>query len=150
MIAPESSQEILNELPKYYQHMTLSSLHILYYDSSISNICLSSWIRRGSELVVGSWVLEVVVDEQQVAHMFVVEDTIVVDEQLALVDRTVKDNLIKMVKFRRTSLIGFPTQSVRSSNADSVDSPYFLVLNTRTSQSRQHDMTESDSYYLPD
>ncbi|GJZ92296.1 hypothetical protein Tco_0664361 [Tanacetum coccineum] len=42
------------------------------------------------------------------------------------------------VQFRRTSLTGFPTQSVRSSNADTLDSPYLLVLITRTSQSRQH------------
>ncbi|GJX29870.1 JmjC domain-containing protein [Tanacetum coccineum] len=44
----------------------------------------------------------------------------------------------------------FPAQSVRSSNADALDSPYLLVLNTRTSQSRQYDMSESDSYYLFD
>ncbi|GJX65424.1 hypothetical protein Tco_0299767 [Tanacetum coccineum] len=55
-----------------------------------------------------------------------------------------------VVQFRRTSLTGFPTQSVRSSNAYALDSPYLLVLNTRTSQSRQHDMSESDSYYLSD
>nr|GEV65903.1 hypothetical protein [Tanacetum cinerariifolium] len=34
--------------------------------------------------------------------------------------------------------LGFPAQSVRSSNADTSDSPYLLVLNTETSQSRQH------------
>ncbi|GKA06379.1 hypothetical protein Tco_0685603 [Tanacetum coccineum] len=45
--------------------------------------------------------------------------------------------------FGRTSLTGFPAQSVRSSNAYALDSPYFLVLNTETSQSRQHDMSES-------
>ncbi|GJZ14161.1 putative ribonuclease H-like domain-containing protein [Tanacetum coccineum] len=54
------------------------------------------------------------------------------------------------VHFRRTSLTGFPTQSVRTSNADALDSSYLPVLNTRTSQSRQHDMSESDSYYLSD
>ncbi|GJZ65175.1 hypothetical protein Tco_0621871 [Tanacetum coccineum] len=54
------------------------------------------------------------------------------------------------VQFRRTSLTGFPAQSVRSSNAYALDSPYLLVLNTGTSQSRQHDMSESDSYYLSD
>ncbi|GKC19846.1 hypothetical protein Tco_1021996 [Tanacetum coccineum] len=42
------------------------------------------------------------------------------------------------VQFRRTSLTGFPAQSVRSSNAYALDSPYLLVLNTGTSQSRQH------------
>ncbi|GJU80050.1 hypothetical protein Tco_1282415 [Tanacetum coccineum] len=54
------------------------------------------------------------------------------------------------VQFRRTSLTGFPAQSVRSSNVYALDSPYLLVLNTGTSQSRQHDMSESDSYYLSD
>ncbi|GJT69492.1 hypothetical protein Tco_1028778 [Tanacetum coccineum] len=54
------------------------------------------------------------------------------------------------VEFRRTSLTGFLAQSVRSSNADVLDSPYLLVLNTGTSQSRQHDMSKSDSYYLSD
>nr|GEV38030.1 hypothetical protein [Tanacetum cinerariifolium] len=44
----------------------------------------------------------------------------------------------------------FPAQSVRSSNAYALDSPYLLVLNIETSQSRQHDMSESDSYYLSD
>ncbi|GKF70474.1 hypothetical protein Tco_0203531, partial [Tanacetum coccineum] len=42
------------------------------------------------------------------------------------------------VQFRRTSLTGFPAQSVRSSNADALDSLYLLVLNTETSQSKQH------------
>nr|GEW41869.1 copia protein [Tanacetum cinerariifolium] len=45
---------------------------------------------------------------------------------------------------------GFPALSVRSSNAYALDSSYLLVLNTRTSQSRQHDMSESDSDYLSD
>ncbi|GJY87492.1 hypothetical protein Tco_0502120 [Tanacetum coccineum] len=53
-------------------------------------------------------------------------------------------------RIQRISLTGFPAQSVRSSNADALDSPYLLVLNTGTSQSRQHDMSESDSYYLSD
>ncbi|GJR29478.1 hypothetical protein Tco_1105710 [Tanacetum coccineum] len=34
--------------------------------------------------------------------------------------------------------LGFPAQSIRSSNAIALDSPYLLVLITRTSQSRQH------------
>ncbi|GJV92610.1 hypothetical protein Tco_1540423 [Tanacetum coccineum] len=42
------------------------------------------------------------------------------------------------VQFRRTSLTGFPAQSIRSSNAVALDSPYLLVLITRTSQRRQH------------
>ncbi|GJT38896.1 ty1-copia retrotransposon protein [Tanacetum coccineum] len=42
------------------------------------------------------------------------------------------------VQFRRTSLTGFPAQSVRSSNVIALDSPYLLVLITETSQSRQH------------
>nr|GEW76360.1 hypothetical protein [Tanacetum cinerariifolium] len=48
----------------------------------------------------------------------------------------------------RTSLTGFPAQSIRSSNAIALDSPYLLVLITKTSQSRQHGKSESDSYYL--
>nr|GEY62539.1 integrase, catalytic region, zinc finger, CCHC-type, peptidase aspartic, catalytic [Tanacetum cinerariifolium] len=42
----------------------------------------------------------------------------------------------------------FPAQSVRSSDAIALDSPYLFVLITGTSQSRQHDKSESDSYYL--
>nr|GEW57594.1 hypothetical protein [Tanacetum cinerariifolium] len=45
---------------------------------------------------------------------------------------------------------GFPAQSVRYPNTIALDSPYWLVLVTRTSQSRQHGKSESDSYYLPD
>nr|GEV98245.1 reverse transcriptase domain-containing protein [Tanacetum cinerariifolium] len=41
--------------------------------------------------------------------------------------------------FRRTSLIGFPAQSSRSSDAIVTDSSNLLVLNTRASQSRQHE-----------
>ncbi|GJZ25129.1 hypothetical protein Tco_0562588 [Tanacetum coccineum] len=55
-----------------------------------------------------------------------------------------------VVQFGRTSLTGFPAQSVRSSNSYALDSMYLLVLNTGTSQSRQHDMSESDCYYLSD
>nr|GEW12769.1 ribonuclease H-like domain-containing protein [Tanacetum cinerariifolium] len=48
----------------------------------------------------------------------------------------------KLVKgrfnFRRTSLTGFPAQSIRSSNTIALDSPNLLVLNTGASQSRQH------------
>ncbi|GJW64931.1 hypothetical protein Tco_0116815 [Tanacetum coccineum] len=40
---------------------------------------------------------------------------------------------------RRTSLIGFPAQSIRSSNAIALDSPYLLILITGASQSRQHE-----------
>ncbi|GJS11042.1 hypothetical protein Tco_0367838 [Tanacetum coccineum] len=42
------------------------------------------------------------------------------------------------IKFRRISLTRFPAQSVGSSNAIALDSPYLLVLITETSQSRQH------------
>ncbi|GKB28562.1 hypothetical protein Tco_0867963 [Tanacetum coccineum] len=58
--------------------------------------------------------------------------------------------LMPIVQFKRTSLTGFPAQSVRSSNADALDSLYLLVLNTGTSQSRQHGKSESNSYYLSD
>ncbi|GJR93456.1 hypothetical protein Tco_0265630 [Tanacetum coccineum] len=52
--------------------------------------------------------------------------------------RKIFNIIVAEVQFRRTSLIGFPAQSVRSSNADALDSPYLLVLNTGMSQSRQH------------
>nr|GEV30287.1 retrovirus-related Pol polyprotein from transposon TNT 1-94 [Tanacetum cinerariifolium] len=40
--------------------------------------------------------------------------------------------------FKRTSLTGFPSQSISSSNAITLDSPNLLVLITGMSQSRQH------------
>ncbi|GKB32533.1 hypothetical protein Tco_0871934 [Tanacetum coccineum] len=40
---------------------------------------------------------------------------------------------------RKPPLDGFPAQSVGSSNAIALDSPYLLVLITRASQSRQHE-----------
>ncbi|GJU67745.1 hypothetical protein Tco_1254004 [Tanacetum coccineum] len=49
---------------------------------------------------------------------------------------------------RRISLTGFLAQSVRSSNADALDSPYLLVLITRTSQSRQHESRKSPTAEL--
>ncbi|GJS77799.1 reverse transcriptase domain-containing protein [Tanacetum coccineum] len=57
-------------------------------------------------------------------------------------------NMIDIIQ--RISLTGFPAQSVGSSNTDVLDSPCLLVLITGTSQSRQHDKSESDSYYLSD
>ncbi|GJX67780.1 retrovirus-related pol polyprotein from transposon TNT 1-94 [Tanacetum coccineum] len=57
---------------------------------------------------------------------------------------------LSFVQFRRTSLTGFPAQSIGSFNTNVLDSPCLLVLNTRMSQSRQYDMSESDSYYLSD
>ncbi|GJS05353.1 hypothetical protein Tco_0321861, partial [Tanacetum coccineum] len=53
-------------------------------------------------------------------------------------------------QFRRASLTGFPASSVGSSIVDALDSLYLLVLIIGTSQSRQHDKSESDSYYLSD
>ncbi|GKA56326.1 hypothetical protein Tco_0755398 [Tanacetum coccineum] len=44
-------------------------------------------------------------------------------------------------KIQRISLIGFPAQSVGSSNTDVLDLPCLLVLITGTSQSRQHVIT---------
>ncbi|GJW12551.1 reverse transcriptase domain-containing protein [Tanacetum coccineum] len=57
---------------------------------------------------------------------------------------------IIQVQFRRTSLTGFPAQSVRSSNTIALDSPYLLVLITRTSQSRQHESRKSPTTELFD
>nr|GFA12955.1 hypothetical protein [Tanacetum cinerariifolium] len=42
------------------------------------------------------------------------------------------------INLRRTSVTGFPAQSISSSNTVALDSPYVLVLNTGASQSRQH------------
>nr|GEZ68305.1 hypothetical protein [Tanacetum cinerariifolium] len=47
-----------------------------------------------------------------------------------------------LLEIQRISFTGFPAQSVRSSNAYALDSPYLLVLNMRTSQSKQRDMSE--------
>ncbi|GKB89502.1 hypothetical protein Tco_0961774 [Tanacetum coccineum] len=51
---------------------------------------------------------------------------------------------------QRISLIGFPAQSVGSSNTNVLDLSCLLVLITGMSQSRQHGKSESDSYYLSD
>nr|GEY90467.1 hypothetical protein [Tanacetum cinerariifolium] len=52
-----------------------------------------------------------------------------------------KDDVVDIMNgrfnFRRTSLTGFPAQSIRSSNAIALDSSYLLVLIIETSQSRQ-------------
>nr|GEY36354.1 RNA-directed DNA polymerase, eukaryota, reverse transcriptase zinc-binding domain protein [Tanacetum cinerariifolium] len=42
------------------------------------------------------------------------------------------------INLRRTSVTGFPAQSISSSNTIALDSPNLLVLNTGASQSRQH------------
>ncbi|GJS03074.1 putative reverse transcriptase domain-containing protein [Tanacetum coccineum] len=55
-----------------------------------------------------------------------------------------------LVQFRRTSLTGFPAQSIRSSNAIALDSSYLLVLITGTSQSRQHESHKSPTKSLFD
>ncbi|GJX92393.1 retrovirus-related pol polyprotein from transposon TNT 1-94 [Tanacetum coccineum] len=52
-------------------------------------------------------------------------------------------NTIPVIRYiQRISLIGFPTQSIGSSNTDVLDSPCLLVLITGTSQSRQHGKSE--------
>nr|GEW79913.1 hypothetical protein [Tanacetum cinerariifolium] len=79
------------------------------------------------------------------------------DEVVSLVEKE-KANLktIKSLKskgrfnFRRTFLTGFPAQSISSSNAIALDSPYLLVLITRTSQSRQHESRKSRTAELLD
>nr|GEY02323.1 hypothetical protein [Tanacetum cinerariifolium] len=43
------------------------------------------------------------------------------------------------INLRRTSVTGFPAQSISSSNTIALDSPNLLVLNTGASQIRQHD-----------
>nr|GEZ52130.1 hypothetical protein [Tanacetum cinerariifolium] len=46
--------------------------------------------------------------------------------------------LKNMAGYKMEHFKGFPAQNVRSSNAYALDSSYLLVLNTGTSQSRQH------------
>nr|GEZ47060.1 hypothetical protein [Tanacetum cinerariifolium] len=46
--------------------------------------------------------------------------------------------------------LGFPAQSIRSSNAIALDSPYLLVLNTEASQSKQHESRKSPTAELFD
>nr|GEU80114.1 transposase, mutator type [Tanacetum cinerariifolium] len=48
------------------------------------------------------------------------------------------DGRKRQVQFRRSSLTGFPAQSIRSFDAIALDLPYLLVLIIETSQSRQH------------
>ncbi|GJV40062.1 hypothetical protein Tco_1418502 [Tanacetum coccineum] len=64
--------------------------------------------------------------------------------------KELSSEVLGVIAIQRISLTGFPAQRVGSSNTDVLDSPCLLVLITRTSQSRQHDMSESDSYYLSD
>ncbi|GJR10990.1 putative reverse transcriptase domain-containing protein [Tanacetum coccineum] len=51
-------------------------------------------------------------------------------------------------EIQRISLIGFPAQSVGSSNTDVLDSPCLLVLITGTSQSRQHELNMSQRRWI--
>nr|GEU75590.1 reverse transcriptase domain-containing protein [Tanacetum cinerariifolium] len=51
---------------------------------------------------------------------------------------------VKAVEESCVTCGGFPSQSIRSSNAIALDSPYLLVLVTGTSQSRQHDYNNPD------
>ncbi|GJX95586.1 hypothetical protein Tco_0351384 [Tanacetum coccineum] len=56
--------------------------------------------------------------------------------------------LSSLMWIQRISLIGFPAQSVGSSNTDVLDSPCLLVLITGTSQSRQHESCMSPTAEL--
>ncbi|GJU23432.1 hypothetical protein Tco_1156774 [Tanacetum coccineum] len=69
------------------------------------------------------------------------------DQNLSMAGQTL---LLRYIQFRRISLTGFPPQSVRSSNAVVLDSPYLLVLITETSQSRQHESRKSPTTELFD
>ncbi|GKE67108.1 hypothetical protein Tco_1521269, partial [Tanacetum coccineum] len=51
--------------------------------------------------------------------------------------------LTQLERDSKNLLIGFLAQSAGSSNADALDSPYLFVLIIGTSQSRQHDKSES-------
>nr|GFA73068.1 hypothetical protein [Tanacetum cinerariifolium] len=54
------------------------------------------------------------------------------------------------INLRRTSVTGFPAQSISSSNTIALDSPNLLVLNTGASQSRQHESRKSPTAELID
>ncbi|GKA58338.1 hypothetical protein Tco_0757526 [Tanacetum coccineum] len=56
-----------------------------------------SWLLVDGYLEVEALLRNVIIDEQQVAHRFVVDDKVAVEEQLTLVDCTVMDDLHKMV-----------------------------------------------------
>ncbi|GJT68221.1 hypothetical protein Tco_1019701 [Tanacetum coccineum] len=49
------------------------------------------------------------------------------DALMSILDEMHEQVFLAKVQFRRTSLTGFPTQSIRSSNAIALDSPYLLV-----------------------
>nr|GEY62985.1 reverse transcriptase domain-containing protein [Tanacetum cinerariifolium] len=66
-----------------------------------------------------------------------------------ILERTVGENHTSWW-IQRISLTAFPAQSVGPSNIDVLELPCLLVLIIGTSQSRQHDKSESDSYYLFD
>nr|GEU46285.1 hypothetical protein [Tanacetum cinerariifolium] len=65
-------------------------------------------------------------------------------------DRVIISSSMNTKKKRRFKREGFPAQSIRSSNAIALDSPYLLVLITRTSQSRQHESCKSPTAELFD
>nr|GEX22616.1 NADPH:adrenodoxin oxidoreductase, mitochondrial [Tanacetum cinerariifolium] len=67
-----------------------------------------------------------------------------------ILESSKRSGYVNSANFETTTLKGFPAQSIRSSNAIALDSPYLLVFITNTSQSRQHGKSESDSYYLSD
>nr|GEU63077.1 pyruvate, phosphate dikinase regulatory protein, chloroplastic [Tanacetum cinerariifolium] len=65
-----------------------------------------------------------------------------INSLIAQLDSTSMENadLKGRFNFRRPSLTWFPAQSISSSNAIALDSPYLLVLITGTSQSNQHEV----------
>nr|GEU40673.1 hypothetical protein [Tanacetum cinerariifolium] len=72
------------------------------------------------------------------------ENILGIDKDLFSYDIFSIDNL-KLEKDDDEGKIGFPAQSVGSSNTDVFDSPCLLVLITGTSQSRQHELFKVDS-----
>ncbi|GJR79748.1 hypothetical protein Tco_0150533 [Tanacetum coccineum] len=71
------------------------------------------------------------------------------NENIEEVKRTNKEvydwlKLIPTQHWAMSHFFGFPTQSVRSSNAIALDSPYLLVLITGMSQSRKHEVIQAD------
>nr|GEV66334.1 zinc finger, CCHC-type [Tanacetum cinerariifolium] len=59
-------------------------------------------------------------------------------DTIRLVQKDAHSTDFGRINLRRTSVTGFPAQSIGSSNTIALDSPNLLVLNTEASQSRQH------------
>nr|GEW21668.1 hypothetical protein [Tanacetum cinerariifolium] len=85
--------------------------------------------------------VEAQVDSDQEVEEIKLYMRIFPDEEIAIdaISLATKPLVIVEYKIVKEGKIRFPSQSIRSSDAIALDSPYLLVLNTGASQSRQHD-----------